>query len=319
MHTTVFPTEISRIGKLRGAEKLVNRSMCLVEKYPKLNGKRSVDAVIATHLLIGALLNERERKKYTLEDLNGLSWEIEYDKEKRKNQRRVIAERESGLILETLREKLNPLLIGEKKPRQMHAELVEMGITSIDLLENFVDHVPGKADGYRGLIERIGNICQESGCSEDILPMLENSLETVKGINLESADNVGSQLYMMHMSLYRADRILDAINNRNLFENSDIKNVRQIILALYIKRGIITTEGRCDLYKAHSILQSFDILDNELISTVKEKAEDVGDHILYRIIEAHDRLSKTLKEKRGGELIEGIINDIRQATNPVKK
>lgn len=319
MLTTMFPREVSRFGRLKGGEKLINRSKLLVERYPQRKRGIGVDAFIASHLLLRALLNQKERRKYSYEEIQSLSWEIEHDKEIRKNERRLIAERDSALILASIGDKMNPLLTGKEKPDYLHSELLETGITSLDVLERFIDEVPRRADGYRGLIERIGNMCHACGYAEDVLPMLHNSIEIFRKMEFDSPDNVGCQLYMMHMSLHKAEKIMNMLKSRKLFENPEFNNLRHTIIILYIKRGAITTEGKCDLIKIDSVVESFELFDNELIKMLREKAGNLGDGLVDRIVDAHDRLSDTLKTKRGGELIESVIREIRNATSSLKK
>ncbi len=319
MLTTMFPREVSRFGRLKGGEKLINRSKLLVERYPHRKRGIGVDAIIAKHLLLGAGLNGKERRKYSAEDIQRFLWEIEHDKEIRKNERRLIAERDSALILASIGDKMNPLLTGKEKPDYLHSELLETGIASLDVLERFVDEAPRRADGYRGIIERIGDMCHACGHAEDVLPMLNNSIEVFRKMEFDSPDNVGCQLYMMHMSLQKAEKIMNMFKNKKLFENPEFNDLRHTIIVLYIKRGAMTTEGKCDLVKVDSVVESFELFDNELIKTLREKAENFGEGLVDRIVEAHNRLSNTLKTKRGGELIESVIEDIKIATSSLKK
>ena len=93
-----LPLEIARLDRLKGSEALRKRAECLIEKYPRMKRKLSVDAMISAHLLLAAALNERVRKQYTIEGLEKLSWDVHTDNQLRINEKRRIAERGSAAI-----------------------------------------------------------------------------------------------------------------------------------------------------------------------------------------------------------------------------
>jgi len=318
MLTTMFPIEVSKFQKLKGSKKIVERSKLLVEKYPKMSRRMGVDAYIALHLLFGAAISESQRKRYTQEDLGHLSWEIHHDREIRKNERRLYAERDCALILSALADKMNPVITATEKPGYIHHGLAELGIESLEVLERFIDVQPRRADGYRGMIEKIGLICESMGYPEDVLPMLRNSIDAVGKINLDNDEDVSSKLFIIHSSLHRAGKIMSVLKKRKIFETQE-GELRESIIALYIKRGLISMDGVCTYQRACLVMDSFEILDNELIGNIKEKTEGVSENILHSIVEAHMKLSDALKINRGAELINSIISEIKNATISLKR
>jgi len=318
MLTTIFPREVSRFQRLRGSKKIVERSKLLVEKYPKLSRKMSVDALIAAHTLLGAAFNPK-KNCYSAEQLESMWWEIYHDYQLRRNEKRLAAERDSALILATFSDRMNPLLTGKKRPDYLHKELAELGLYSMEMLERFIDESPRRVDGYRGLIERIGNICYERSNAEDILPMLQNSLDIVKKMDLSNDEKVGSQLYIMHSSIHRAEKIISVLGEQKIFENTDIEDLRKTIITIYINRGIITMDGASDLNRACMVIESFEILDDELIRSIREKTMDVGTDILHKIVDVHMRLSDTLQMKKGAEILSCLVKEIKKATTSLKR
>lgn len=313
----IFSEQLASVRKLKGGERLAERSKVLVEKYPRVSRGMSVDAAIASHKLLKIALNPKERKKYTIKQINEIAHEIYIDQQLCKNERRKIAERDAALILATINEKMNPLLTGQNNPEHIHHELVELGITSLDILERFVDEIPRRADGYRGLIERIGKICYENGYGDDVMPMLNSSLEIIGNMRLQNDENVGAQLYVMHSSLERTKSIISTLHSKKTFETPGVRELRETVITVYIKRGIVTADN-FDLTKASSVLKSFELLDDELKDALKDRRETITGNILEQIIEANNRISEIWREKNP-EIITNIVTKIKSTISALKK
>ncbi len=200
-----------------------------------------------------------------------------------------LAKDNGEVLLSIYARQLNPT-VNKNAPDRFNPKLAESAVRALDLLEIFINRAPESVEAYMNVVESVGQICHAKKYRENIMPILNNSLEIIRGLRFDDEAFLDTRLYLLSSSIGSSASIISRLNEYGIngVGNSNVVRIyekvgdeiihtnpgREELIRIYLKRGVTAMGRRRNHDSANEILHIFDEIDSDIVDLIEDDEMD---------------------------------------------